>query len=274
MHRNAFRAHLLFTNTRGSNRASSYLRALDMLGEILASSDGPFSDIGDLWVQSSPEAVDRLYDYVKEQQRSGEIFTTDHAPSYWKNGFYSAALLAYRDHLIESRYVQKLESHYESGNFDQSKLDDSIDGNELLTRELDPHLATEKIRSVKTRVGHDVFKRELCRVYNAQCCVTGLNIPELNRASHIIPWADRKETRLDPSNGLLLSATYDAAFDKYLITFDEDYRMVLSSELRTYFMKQVCADHFERYEGKPISLPYRYVPKQDYLSHHRTQLRN
>ena len=61
-----------------------------------------------------------------------------------------------------------------------------------------------------------------------RCCLTGLDLPQLNRASHIIGWAEPKgkQIRMDPRNGLCLSATYDAAFDRKPITFDEDYRLV------------------------------------------------
>lgn len=45
----------------------------------------------------------------------------------------------------------------------------------------------------------------------------------LLRASHIIPWKDCPDDaeRLNVHNGLLLSALWDAAFDKGLVTFDD-----------------------------------------------------
>lgn len=64
-------------------------------------------------------------------------------------------------------------------------------------------------------------------IYEYRCCLTGIEVPEVLRASHIIPWSGSKNTCLNPENGLCLSASYDAAFDKHLITFDEDYRLVL-----------------------------------------------
>lgn len=36
---------------------------------------------------------------------------------------------------------------------------------------------------------------------------------------------------MDPRNGLLLSATYDAAFDRNLISLDDYYRLILSKDL-------------------------------------------
>lgn len=60
--------------------------------------------------------------------------------------------------------------------------------------------------------------------------VTGFNDSRILIASHPLPpapWADANDDeRLDVNNGILLSPTYDALFDKYLITFDnsgQDY---------------------------------------------------
>jgi len=66
-------------------------------------------------------------------------------------------------------------------------------------------------------------------LYGGKCCITGLDVPKLLRASHIIRWADDKENRMNPENGLCLSGTYDLAFDQHLISFDEDYRMIVGS---------------------------------------------
>ena len=55
-----------------------------------------------------------------------------------------------------------------------------------------------------------------------QCPLTGISDQDLLRASHIIPWSQCQNdgTRLDVYNGLLLSALWDAAFDRGLVTFN------------------------------------------------------
>lgn len=61
----------------------------------------------------------------------------------------------------------------------------------------------------------------------------------LLRASHIIPWADCESDaeRLDVHNGLLLSALWDAAFDRALVTFNNagepEFSLALSDQART-----------------------------------------
>ena len=131
---------------------------------------------------------------------------------------------------------------------------------------------TDKEIRAKRRVGQNIFRAMLLEIYDAKCCITGIDIPEVLRASHIVPWAECIDTRLNPENGLCLSATYDAAFDKHLITFDEDYRLVLSPVLKEEYTSEAFKTHFLKYEGTTIVLPLMFKPSQDYLSKHRAKL--
>jgi predicted restriction endonuclease len=83
---------------------------------------------------------------------------------------------------------------------------------------------TEAERWVIQRVGQDVFRAALMKYWNGSCPLTGIAEPELLRASHIVAWADCDDDahRLDVHNGLLLSALWDAAFDKGLVSFTDD----------------------------------------------------
>ncbi|HMN92735.1 MAG TPA: HNH endonuclease signature motif containing protein [Hydrogenophaga sp.] len=81
---------------------------------------------------------------------------------------------------------------------------------------------TEAERLVVQRVGQGLFRGALLDYWQGKCCVTGLDVPELLRASHIRPWAqcETDEQRLDVFNGLLLAPHLDALFDAGLMTFD------------------------------------------------------
>jgi putative restriction endonuclease len=74
---------------------------------------------------------------------------------------------------------------------------------------------------------------------------------------------------MDPRNGLCLSATYDAAVDKHLLSLDDDFRIILSRDIKEHYSSESVSTHFLRLEGSRISLPARCVPKRDYLDHHR-----
>lgn len=82
---------------------------------------------------------------------------------------------------------------------------------------------TQRIQQILARIGQGEYRENLERLWNSACAVTGCRIREVLRASHAKPWKDCKdkdeEQRLDGHNGLLLSANYDALFDKGLISF-------------------------------------------------------
>lgn len=81
------------------------------------------------------------------------------------------------------------------------------------------------------REGHAAFRAQLER-YWAVCAVTKVSHPMMLRASHIKPWSvsDPAE-KTDPFNGLLLAAHLDVAFDRGLLTFNEQGVMIRSSQL-------------------------------------------
>jgi len=93
--------------------------------------------------------------------------------------------------------------------------------------------STEAERLVVQRIGQDVFRDRLMNYWQGRCPLTGISDPALLRASHIIPWADCESDaeRLDVHNGLLLSALWDAAFDRALVTFDDQGRPEFSPSL-------------------------------------------
>jgi putative restriction endonuclease len=126
-------------------------------------------------------------------------------------------------------------------------------------------------REVKARCDQQVFRKMVFQIYQNTCCISGLDVPQVNRASHIIPWAKDAAKRLDPSNGLCLSATYDAAFDRNLISFDEDYRLLVSREIRDHYRSEVARTYFQNRVGQQMTLPNRYLPKPEYLAAHREQ---
>lgn len=187
--------------------------------------------------------------------------------SYAKKGFCSAAMTL----LLRYNNLEKLD-------VDARKvLLEKNDGSEIskhLVKLYDLKIdKTEKRNVVKTRVGQNLFRRIVVANFGKKCCVTGLNIPELLRASHISAWADDKQNRLNPENGLCLSATYDAAFDKHLISFDDDYRMILSSSIREYFTAEVTREYFQKYEGRKIDLPFKFYPSKQLLAIHRNKMK-
>lgn len=121
------------------------------------------------------------------------------------------------------------------------------------------------------RIKQHFFRRAVLSSYRNRCCMSGLSEPRLLIASHIAPWSKDKENRLNPSNGLCLSAIHDRAFDKGLLTLTDDFRIVLAEDLRMRdesFVKQVLLP----LDGCRIEIPERFVPDRKFLARHRAEV--
>ncbi len=136
-----------------------------------------------------------------------------------------------------------------------------------------PEDFTGETRQVLTaqRIKQHFFRRAVLSTYRGRCCMTGLSEPRLLIASHIVPWSRDKTNRLNPSNGLCLSAIHDRAFDKGLITLTDDFRVVLSTELVTREETFIKAT-FLPLQGHQIEVPDRFRPEPAFLARHRAEV--
>ena len=123
---------------------------------------------------------------------------------------------------------------------------------------------------VQQRIGQTFFRRTVLSSYHDRCCITGLSEPRLLLASHIVPWGKDQANRLNPHNGLCLSALYDRAFDQGLITLDEEWRVVLSATLKK--PEPPLQKHFHSVEGQKIEFPERFSPDPQLMQYHREQV--
>ncbi len=122
----------------------------------------------------------------------------------------------------------------------------------------------------RARIGQSFFRNAILANYEEKCCMTGISVPKLLIASHIIPWADaNSEERTNPSNGLCLNALHDKAFDQGLITVTPDYVIHVSSLLRnsTNIDEAAKALILDK-EGEKIILPHKFQPKKEFLEYH------
>jgi predicted restriction endonuclease len=125
-------------------------------------------------------------------------------------------------------------------------------------------------RAVHTtvRIGQDFFRAAVLSAYSAQCCITGLSMPKLLVASHIVPWRIDRLNRVNPRNGLLLSALHDKAFDIGLITI-EDNMTVRVSRKHPVRNDRFFSHSIELYDGQPIRRPEKFRPDKEFLAYHR-----
>ncbi|MCW7543877.1 HNH endonuclease [Aurantimonas litoralis] len=112
---------------------------------------------------------------------------------------------------------------------DQSERSEEADVEVINARDLP---ATTRKSLIDARRGQGKFRSDLMRRWNGKCAVTGCGLSEVLRASHIKAWHESSDReRLSPENGLLLIATLDALFDRHLISFSDDGKMLISPRI-------------------------------------------
>lgn len=131
------------------------------------------------------------------------------------------------------------------------------------------HLKGEyRVREVKTRVNQNVFRQIVVANYSGKCAISGIDIPDLLVASHIIPWSKNEQERLNPENGICLSPLYDKAYDKGYIGINENFEILLSKDLKQRSNEEYHQKYFASIAGLQILMPKKYYPKKDFLQFH------
>ena len=124
---------------------------------------------------------------------------------------------------------------------------------------------------VQQRVKQNFFRRAVLSSYRSRCCMSGVSEPRLLVASHIVPWSKDAANRLNPSNGLCLSAIHDRAFDQGLISLTDDFKVMVSGELKRKD-DRFTQTTFAALDGHAIELPERFAPDPSFAAWHRREL--
>lgn len=281
MYKAEFQKFIYETNKDGSGKADSYIRALDMLGPILTQYYPEPIINGTMWQGFSPTQLTQIRQWIldegkKSKYEDTELLKAFPYKSYLQDNFSSAAIGAYREFIIVEGLTQQISDEVlkskTSIRATQKAKAEIVSSEKILLNTFKTKEGKERLQFVRTRVNQDVFRKIVLKNYNGKCCLTGLSIPEVLRASHISAWSDDEKNRFNPENGLCLSATYDAAFDRHLISFDEDYRLILSKRLKEFYTDDVSKQWFHKREGQRIELPVKFLPSQQLLQKHREEL--
>jgi putative restriction endonuclease len=135
-----------------------------------------------------------------------------------------------------------------------------------------PEGPTDIEQVVRIRRVQQFFRDMILTNYDGACAISGIALSELLNASHIIPWSNNVERRADPTNGIALSALYDRAFDRGLITFDEDLRVVISDRLLEEPRSEMHNLTLVNISGTKLRLPNRAPPDFHALAYHRSEV--
>lgn len=278
----SFSDFIFSTNTDGSGKASSYVRALDMLGPILTAHYPKSIVNGSMWHKFSVAELQAIHKWLCAEARKGTANAKAlgfDSPSYLANNFCSAAVKAYCEFMAAEAFEDGILSKVSgetSGKVVAQKAETLIET--TAKADLEAHLdlakkeGKDKLAAVKVRVNQDIFRKMVLMNYGNRCCVTGLDVPAVLQASHISSWKEDAANRLNPENGLCLSATYHEAFDAHLISFDEHYRLVVSRSIKDHYTSAAAKSYFTNHEGQKIIMPVKFLPSQALLEKHRELL--
>lgn len=118
-----------------------------------------------------------------------------------------------------------------------------------------------------------VFKRVVPQLYNYTCCISGMRIIsgydiQMVDACHIIPFAVSHNDTI--SNGISLCPNLHRAFDRGLISLNNEYRIIVSES----FTENVSENGIRVYEGKSILLPDQqfHYPAMENVEWHRANV--
>jgi putative restriction endonuclease len=161
--------------------------------------------------------------------------------------------------------------------FESEKLLAEISGNSIETAShIDtsdlPRKGKERQALIRVRVNQSFFRRAVLASYDSRCCITGLSIPDLLNASHIVPWSDDPTKRVNPINGLCLNVFHDRAFDRGLMTVTTDYVVRVSSLLKNNKQDEAAREFLFRFDGKKIRSPNRFAPDKECLRYHNDMI--
>ena len=158
--------------------------------------------------------------------------------------------------------------HVLSGSGDSSTLlsdDEDFDKVEDYTGET-------KSVIIEQRIKQAFFRRTVLSSYRGRCCLSGIAEPRLLMASHIVPWSKDKANRLNPRNGLCLSALHDRAFDRGLIAISDDFRVCISDVLKRRSGEALIRDVLLPLEGRTMEFPERFRPDPEFIERHRNEV--
>ena len=279
----AFKQYVQEHSAPGSNLPGSYVRAIRKLNIILKNNTTLLGNTEDLWTFSDSKRLFEIYEIIQDAQKAsdGSFFAGTPTPSYWKNRFYSSAVIMLRTFLALYNRQKLMLAKAEIAT-DGAQLAKELDAMDLPDEQVywddnipvSSAVGKERLAEIKVRENQNVFRKIVLRNFCSKCCITGLPIVEILRASHITEWAKDPDNRLNPENGLCLSATYDAAFDRHLISLDNDYRLIISKRLRDYNTNKAFQEQFMRLEGTRIIMPRKFLPSKLLLEKHREIMAN
>lgn len=128
-------------------------------------------------------------------------------------------------------------------------------------------IGEERELAVRCRINQTFFRKAVLSSYTNQCCITGMQEPQLLEAAHIVSWAEDEANRTNPQNGLCMNALMHTAYDRLLLSVTPDYTICVSQQLlESEKRNDRHIDLFRKVVGQKIIKPNRFLPDPDFLA--------
>jgi putative restriction endonuclease len=118
-----------------------------------------------------------------------------------------------------------------------------------------------------------LFKREIPKIYNNTCCISGMRVDSIANVSmidacHIVPFSISFDDTI--KNGIALCPNLHRAFDRGLITIDKNYRVIVSNNFR----ENETNFSLKQFNGIKIMMPVlsSYQPLEANFEWHRNNI--
>lgn len=174
-------------------------------------------------------------------------------------------------------YFPNTKSNYCNSSSRQQKLFDDIE-NKILNEPSEEY--RQEIKKLMQQQNEEeiflrgsLFKREIPKIYNNTCCISGMKIDatinvSMIDACHIVPFSVSYDDTV--TNGIALCPNLHRAFDRGLIAIDENYKVVVSKT----FKEDETSYSIRVFEGKEIQLPSMksYYPLRENFSWHKNNV--
>ncbi len=178
-------------------------------------------------------------------------------------------------HLILDKYFSGTKSNYlPNGNKYITDIEDQIinDSQEIYKKrllEIRKELDAEEFQE-EVFIRSNVFKKEIPKIYNFTCCISGLRIDAIENISmidacHIIPFAESYNDTI--SNGIALCPNLHRAYDRGLISIDENFKVIINKNFSEPFRSVY---NIKQFENVKIILPMNisHFPSNDSIKYH------
>jgi putative restriction endonuclease len=195
-------------------------------------------------------------------------------PSLKRRGIKGAVNVSHLDREIWDEFYTNWERlAYESEALLAKRTGEPIEVQAEIDLSEPPRSGLDRKTLVKVRINQNFFRATVLAAYDFHCCITGLAIPDLLNASHIVPWSKDEKNRVNPRNGLCLNTLHDRAFDRGLLTITSELKVKISPSIRKPSKRIDPTQQFlARYDGMLITLPRKFLPEPAFLEYHNREI--